>query len=272
MKTTRRATAAGSALLLSAGLALTGATAAHSAPTSDTAVTSYAALGDSYSSGLGAGDYDPDSGACKRSARAYPALWAYANRPDRFTFAACMGARTGDVLSDQLDALDPGTSLVSLTVGGNDAGFADVMTTCVISSESVCLERIARARAFVANTLPGRLDTVYNAVAERSPRAHVVVLGYPRLYRLNGTCVGGLSERERVALNAASDDLNATTAKRAADHGFTFAGVTANFTGHEICSGDPWIHSVTLPVENSYHPTAAGQSGGYLPAFRAAAR
>ena len=27
----------------------------------------------------------------------------------------------------------------------------------------------------------------------------------------------------------------------------------------------PWLHSVTFPIGDSYHPTAAGQSGGYYP-------
>jgi hypothetical protein len=83
----------------------------------------------------------------------------------------------------------------------------------------------------------------------------------------------GLSEAERTAINKAADHLNAVTAKRAADHGFTFADVTQAFTGHEICStGTAWLHSVNLlNIGESYHPTAAGQSGGYLPALTAAA-
>ncbi len=66
--------------------------------------------------------------------------------------------------------------------------------------------------------------------------------------------------------------LNGVIAKQAANAGFTFSGgVTDEFTGHEICSGDPWLHSVSIPVSNSYHPKPEGQSGGYLPAFRSAA-
>ena len=45
------------------------------------------------------------------------------------------------------------------------------------------------------------------------------------------------------------------------------------FTGHQICDGgSSWLHSVDwLDLADSYHPTAAGQSGGYYPAFAAAA-
>ncbi|MEU7645497.1 SGNH/GDSL hydrolase family protein [Streptomyces huasconensis] len=265
-----RITAYTSSLLLAAACALTGATAAQA--DQNAAATGYVALGDSYSSGVGAGNYDSASGDCKRTKRAYPALWAAANSPSSFTFAACAGARTGDVLTKQLGSLGSGTGLVSITVGGNDAGFADVMTTCVLQSESSCLARIAQARAYVDSTLPGNLDKVYSAIDTKAPSARVVVLGYPRFYKLNGSCTSGLTERERAAINDAADYLNTATAKRAADHGFTFGDVTRTFTGHEICSGSAWLHSVNwLNIGESYHPTAAGQSGGYLPVFTSAA-
>ncbi|MFE2328677.1 SGNH/GDSL hydrolase family protein [Streptomyces sp. NPDC059385] len=258
-----------SSLLLAAGAALFGAGQAAAAAQAD---FGYVALGDSYSSGVGAGNYDGASGNCKRTTRAYPALWAAAHAPQTFSFAACSGARTGDVLSGQLGPLNSGTDLVSITIGGNDAGFSDVMTTCVLQSEATCVARVNQAKAYVDSTLPGQLDQVYDAISGRAPSAHVVVLGYPRFYKLNGTCVTGLTEGERSAINGAADYLNAAIAKRAANHGFTFASVAGAFTGHEICSGDAWLHSVNwLNIGESYHPTAAGQSGGYLPAFTNAA-
>ncbi|MEV0321882.1 SGNH/GDSL hydrolase family protein [Streptomyces sp. NPDC050658] len=269
-----RITATASSLLLAAAFALTGASVAQADQQTDqqAAATGYVALGDSYSSGVGAGGYDSGSGDCKRTPRAYPALWAAANSPSSFNFTACSGARTGDVLANQLGPLGSGTGLVSISVGGNDAGFADVMTTCVLQSESSCLSRIATARTYVQNTLPGKLDQVYSAISGKAPSAQVVVMGYPRFYKLGGSCLAGLSETERAAINDAANLLNSTTAKRAADHGFAFGDVTSTFTGHEICSGDAWLHSVKWTnIGESYHPTAAGQSGGYLPVFRAAA-
>ncbi|MFE4536235.1 SGNH/GDSL hydrolase family protein [Streptomyces scopuliridis] len=265
-----RITAFSSSLLLGAVLALTGAATAQAADS--VAAVDYVALGDSYSSGVGSGSYDSASGSCKRTPKAYPALWAAANAPASFAFTACSGARTGDVTANQLGPLNSGTDLVSISIGGNDAGFADVMTTCVLQSEATCLNRVAQARAFVDSTLPGNLNSVYTAIRSKAPSARVVVLGYPRFYQLNGTCIAGLSEKERSAINGAADYLNAATAKRAADHGFAFADVAGAFTGHEICSGSAWLHSVNwLDIGESYHPTAAGQSGGYLPVFRSAA-
>ncbi|MEU9759470.1 SGNH/GDSL hydrolase family protein [Streptomyces sp. NPDC047987] len=265
-----RLVAFSSSLLLGAVLALTGAATASAAQSVQG--VDYVALGDSYSSGVGAGSYDSASGSCKRSTKAYPALWAASHSPSSFAFTACSGARTGDVTSGQLGPLASSTDLVSISIGGNDAGFADVMTTCVLQSEATCLDRIATARSYVGTTLPGNLDSVYSAIRAKAPSARVVVLGYPRFYKIGGSCAVGLSDKVRTAINDAADYLNTTTAKRAADHGFTFADVAGGFSGHEICSGDAWLHSVNwLNIGESYHPTAAGQSGGYLPVLNSAA-
>ncbi|AEN10913.1 MULTISPECIES: SGNH/GDSL hydrolase family protein [unclassified Streptomyces] len=231
----------------------------------------YVALGDSYSSGVGAGSYTSESGDCQRSTKSYPYLWAAANAPSSFTSVACSGATTSSVSSGQLGALSSSTTLVSVTAGGNDVGFADVMQTCVLQSEATCVARVNTAVSQAQNTLPARLDSLYSGIHTRSPQAHVVVLGYPRFYKLSGSCIAGLTENERSAINNASEILNGVIAKRAANAGFTFSSVVDEFTGHELCSGDPWLHSVTLPITNSYHPKAIGQSNGYLPAFRSVA-
>ncbi|MGW2833720.1 SGNH/GDSL hydrolase family protein [Streptomyces sp. NPDC001286] len=257
-----------SSILLAVGTALTGATAAQASQ--QAATGGYVALGDSYSSGVGAGSYLSASGDCKQSTKAYPYLWAAAHSPSTFDFKACSGARTGDVLANQLGTLSSATALVSISIGGNDAGFADVMTTCVLQSDSTCLSRINTAKAYVDSTLPGQLDNVYSAISAKAPNARVVVLGYPRFYKLGTTCLG-LSETKRTAINGAADYLDTAINKAAANHGFAFGDVRTTFTGHEICSGSSWLHSVNwLNIGESYHPTASGQSGGYLPVLAGA--
>ncbi|WP_406394043.1 SGNH/GDSL hydrolase family protein [Streptomyces sp. NBC_00887] len=252
-------------------LAIAAVAALGMAQPASAAGDNYVALGDSYSSGVGAGNYTSESGGCMRSTKAYPSLWAAANAPSSFKFVACSGATTGSVSSGQLSALSSSTTLVSVTAGGNDVGFADVMQTCVLQSEATCVSRVNTAVSQMENSLPASLNSLYGNIRSRAPQAQVVVLGYPRFYKLSGSCIAGLTETERGAINNASNVLNGVLAKRAADAGFTFSSVVDEFTGHELCSGDAWIHSVSIPISNSYHPKAIGQSNGYLPAFRSVA-
>ncbi|HVW45301.1 MAG TPA: SGNH/GDSL hydrolase family protein [Amycolatopsis sp.] len=234
----------------------------------DAASVSYVALGDSYSSGVGAGSY-LDSSSCKRSANAYP--YRYASKTGAsLSFRACTGAKTSDVVNGQAAALSSATDLVSITVGGNDAGFTSVMQDCILHGDSGCRTAVTNAISFVENTLPGRLDTVYSTIRGKAPNAEVVVLGYPHFYKIGGSCPVGLSDTSRGYLNTGADALDRVMAKEAANAGFTFADVRPAFTGHEICSGSPWLHSVTWPVDESYHPTATGQISGYYPTFTAA--
>ena len=247
--------------------------AAVTAAVVNAAAVNYVALGDSYSSGLGAGDYLSSSGSCDRSADAYPEQWAAANSPATFTSAACSGATTADVLSSQVSALSASTTLVSITIGGNDAGFSSVMETCALSLSSTCLNAVAAAEAFVADQLPARLDQTLQTIRADAPSATVIVLGYPDLYDLSnsGTCIG-LSTKDRTALNQGADDLDGALQAAAQANNDTFADVRSQFAGHEICDSGSWLHSVDIfAISSCYHPTAAGQELGYLPVFSRAA-
>ena len=57
----------------------------------------YVALGNSYSSGLGAGSYISSSGGCYRSTKASSALWAAGHGVNSYASVACSGATTADI-------------------------------------------------------------------------------------------------------------------------------------------------------------------------------
>lgn len=236
-------------------------------PAAAATTTNYAALGDSYSAGVGTDDYYQSSGNCDRSPRGYPALFEAAHTVSSFDFAACSGARTTDVLNGQLGGLSASTTLVTLTVGGNDAGFSSVMETCVLGGDGKCQTAVANAENYIQTTLPGLLNNLYTAIRQKAPNAIVVVLGYPRLYQLGGSCVVGLSDTSRGYIDNGADVLDNTIAAAAQQHGFTFVDVRGAFSSHEICSNDWWLNSVTLPISDSYHPNRAGYANGYLPAL-----
>jgi lysophospholipase L1-like esterase len=232
----------------------------------------YVALGDSYASGVGAGNYISSSGSCDRSTNAYSQLWANAHAPASYVSTACSGAKTTDVTANQLGPLNSTTTLVSITIGGNDVGFSSVMEDCVIFSTDTCVSEVNAAETEARTSLPGWLDTTYNAIRSHAPNAKVVVVDYPRFYHDLWYCIG-LSSTDRQKINEGADVLDSVISAAATRHGFAFADVRSAFAnGHEICDSNSWLHSVDWSdISQSYHPTAAGQSGGYLPAFSAAA-
>jgi lysophospholipase L1-like esterase len=230
----------------------------------------YVALGDSYASGLGAGSLISSSGSCDRSTNAASALWAAAHAPASYTSVACAGATTTSLNSTQLSALSTATTLVSITIGGNDVGFANIMETCALEGTTQCVAAVQSAENFAQTTLPGRLDTTYNGISSHAPNAHVVVLDYPVFYQLNTFCIG-LSATSHAKIDEGINLLDGVISSAASRHGFTFGDVRSAFVGHQLCSGGTkWLHALNFTdLNESYHPNAAGQSGGYLPVLTA---
>ncbi|MBM7506305.1 lysophospholipase L1-like esterase [Nocardioides salarius] len=234
------------------------------------AAPAYVALGDSYSSGTGTRSYVADGTSCLRSSKAYPSLVA-ARRGYTLDLRACSGAVVADVTSAQLGALSAATAYVTISVGGNDAGFADVLTTCATPWwMASCSRAVDRARSFINATLPGRLATLYSQIRTRAPQARVVVVGYPRVFGDEDcNALTFFSGSERSSLNATADLLNRRLREQAAARGFAFADPTGRFSGHAVCADAEWINGLSYPVVESYHPNGPGHGQGYLPVVEA---
>lgn len=257
----RRTTVLGS-LVISSLLTLTLATPAVAASTVD-----YVALGDSYSSGVGAAR---QSGLCLRSPYGYPGLWQTANDPATYRSAACGGATTDTLRATQLIALSRRTDLVTVTIGGNDAGFAPTVISCTLLSDAGCQAVVDDAEVTIADELPAKLDATYRDIRRYAPNARVLVLGYPILFDETAPTCGfaGMSIPKRRAINRGNAQLNDIIEDRAGAAGFGYVDVTDEFAGHGICAADAWIHGlVLLPPTNSFHPTGTGYRNGYLAAL-----
>lgn len=239
--------------------------AAFAAPAS--AGDRYVALGDSYSSGVGAESTNLDS-ACMRNTYAYPYLVAQQRANTDLTFVACGGAVTGDVMNKQISSVTADTKFVTITIGGNDVGFASLILGCTTIG---CSSAISSSNSKIANELPAKLNTVYSAIKLRAPTAKVVVLGYPRIFRsdLFGGCLGalGITYTERQQLNALADNLATVIKGRAEAYGFTFKDARTTFAGHEVCTSSPYVNALKLGID-LYHPTRLGYSAGYTPMVR----
>lgn len=195
----------------------------------------YVAMGDSFSSGEGVAPYLPGTDSadnrCHRSTSAYSKVveTKSTTKPGTPVFVACSGAvtndlfepnhlgnktSTGQVEAPQLEALDANTTLVTITIGGNDLGFAEVLTSCVVSSKDPdpkcrnknpkLTKRVAYfTTAFPAIAAPVKsavgtpirpLVTVVRGIRARAPEAKIIVLGYPSLVSVGWggkRCVAG---------------------------------------------------------------------------------
>lgn len=248
------------------------AAAGCGAATSVAVGATYVALGDSYSSGVGTGSYTLSS-TCKRSVYAYPYLFASGRAGTSLTFLACTGAKTTDVLSNQVSTQPPmpKADVVTVTAGGNDIGFSSLISQCVTSD---CTAAIASAKSWASTNLPGLLASLYGGIAAHlNTNAHVVVLGYPKLFPETKSCTTGITVTEEKAANDLATTIDGLTGTAAAAYGnFTYKSAIAPFAGHDVCAGSKaWLNNLNLlNTSESFHPNRTGHAQGYLPLVTAA--
>ncbi|RYC89779.1 hypothetical protein BFJ63_vAg7437 [Fusarium oxysporum f. sp. narcissi] len=97
-----------------------------------------AAIGDSYSAGIGAGDglHGEGDENCRRYDHSYPYLINQDERlgdPSKrnFQFKSCSGAVIRNVIEDQLLSIDSDQQIILLSTGGNDAELVNILNQCV---------------------------------------------------------------------------------------------------------------------------------------------
>jgi lysophospholipase L1-like esterase len=226
------------------------------------------ALGDSYASGNGTGSADLNW-SCYRSSRAYPALLDDARPNTSVDFKACSGATTSTVRSSQLGSLSRSTAYVTLSVGGNDIGFTDLILNCIGSyDQAQCLSTVDTVSGRITDELPAKLDATYADITNRAPKAELIVVGYPRPFGDNVSCsqANGIDATEAAALNGVTEQLDAAIAARVAAAGATYVSVIDGFTGHDVCASTPYlVGRYAWDYRDIYHPTRAGHAEGFLP-------
>ncbi|MET3810129.1 SGNH/GDSL hydrolase family protein [Arthrobacter sp. UYEF3] len=269
LKLRRRRTA------LAAGLAtLAMAVGLAAVPAQALDKTKYIALGDSYAAGQGAGPY---LDACYRSENAYSELAADAKAIKLVRNAACSGTTTQDVVNTQLRQLNKSTELVTITAGGNNLKFADIVTTCgaAVLDPTVaplCAKASSDAAAQIASgQLAGDVASMVQRVQAAAPNAKIVVTGYPYLY---DPVIPNPADPMSVFIYQAArlaDGLNGSITVAAGATGAAYVDVRAAFRGHGINSVTPWINLdlANLGSPDNFHPNAAGYKA-YLTALNGA--
>jgi lysophospholipase L1-like esterase len=247
----------------------------------------YVALGDSYSSGEGSYGVAADTALvnrCHRTSQAYSHLVAKAFRFARgAALWACSGATTRHVLigkagePPQVDRVDAGTSLVTISIGGNDAGLSRVLAGCMVKIPlgGGCQEQAPEVAIRLA-ALRVTLAEVLDKITTRAPSARVVVLGYPRLFsETAGQGLDNLTLGDQRWLNAEARELSRVMRETVQEadrevvdeHGrgsVEFIDAYSGFAGHEVGSADPYVNGLNVNLmelraeARSFHPTTAG--------------
>lgn len=294
-------------LAVSVPPALIAPSAAAAPAPSVSAVSPFVALGDSYSSGEGNAPYDPRTSSsvnsCHRSQAAYAPQLAvdhpgYPGKISAPSLVACSGAITDDLFRNNHDdnllasasgtlAREPGqlkvltaqTKLVTLTIGGNDVGFANVLRDCVVLpvKDPHCRShKVAKAATRNIKILAGKKGykptsnqhtfvEVIKAIHHRAPNAQILIGGYPRPVstkhwkgkscQVGSITLFGTSQSAPVViyredakwLGSASDNLNSAikaAVKKSKVKSAAFVPASG-FDGHEVCSAEPYLNPVS---------------------------
>jgi len=242
------------------------------------------ALGDSYTAGaLLPLDTAAKPAGCLRSTKAYPALVAHALGA-RLTDVSCASAGVKNMTAaqqtylgtnpPQLSALAPDDRLVLLTLGGDDLGFLNVLRECVAQSftrpwGSPCEAHYtsggtAQLAAAVAAEGP-KISQVLAQIADRAPRARIVVVGYPDMFPQSGGCWPAVpvTDGDVAYLRGIEVKINAMLATVAKAAGATFVNTYTPTIGHDFCQPES-VRDVEGVLPGSlalpFHPNTRGQA------------
>lgn len=235
----------------------------------------YVNLGDSYSAAIGTGGIaasPPGSECFQGDGPDHVSELDAKNRVTLILDAACAGATTDGI--QEIAGTAPveralrRAELVTLTLGGNDVGWIDVIEACSRQGTAeACDEAVDGALPLIETAAASAGETV--AAIDARTCGQIVVLGYPRLF--SGDAASPLISAERaVQLNALTEDLNDALQEAVEeDDAAQFVDVMAYFEGHAADSADPWIHvDPTDPADpGNLHPNESGYLAGYYAAL-----
>ena len=240
----------------------------------------YVALGDSYTSAPKTGEPAGAPIGCDRSDNNYPSLVSATIKPAEFVDVSCSGAVTASMTGEQrtrsgtnppqFTALTADTTLVTVGIGGNDMGFIGLAGQCATShpSSSPCRDRFtAGGRDQLAErvaTTSDRVGALLEAIHSKSPKARVIVVGYPTVLPDGNGCWPSLpvGTGDVVYLREALGKLNDALSTQAKAHKSGFADTAAPSKGHDMCtaSGTRWVEGI-VPTSKAIalHPNAKGE-------------
>ncbi len=256
----------------------------------------YVALGDSWSADVVVADTDgpPDSThaptGCAQSHRNYPKLLAAALKVPVFRDATCgsattddyyapqTGLPTGETNPPQFDRLTPTTDLVTVGIGGNDAGFAGAAMDCLspLPQGARCKEKYTAGGtdqlAVAIEESEPKLVRALEEIRRRAPQARILMLDYLADIPEKGCYpVVPVSDSDMAYLHATFDKLNAMVERAAVAGGAEFVDTYTPSLGHHVCApprkryveglGILSVNGVAVAVPA--HPNSAGAASQF---------
>jgi|GEM_PF-6669298 len=214
-------------------------------------------LGDSYTSGYGAGPYTASSGGCyvsQSSAYVNFAATALSALGGTVTEAnyGCAGATTSDTVGGGLSVVT-GAKWVAMTDGGNDYDFVTSL-----GEGTYGLQNIQNHQADIT----AGVVNVVNVAKQSAPTAQYYILGYPDIMPATGTDISSCFGGDASSIDLASDHqmyvvINQALQDAATQSGATFVETTSHFVGHDMCSASSWF--TPYGEDDTWHPIPAGQ-------------
>ncbi len=260
-------------LALLTGVAATVALAAPARAADPT----YAALGDSYTSGPGINPVDSSApSGCGRSAANYPHLVA-TRLGLRLDDRSCAGAKTENVTTTsqfagqppQISALTGATKVATLSIGGNDNNtFRDVVTACIAADSltpigTPCKDRYGSTFVETIRADAPVIGAAIAKVRQKAPGAKVFVVGYPDILPHGSGCYPQvpITTGDVAYVDGIERELNTVLRTQAQANGAVFVDTYTPSIGHDACKPEStrWVEPlISGSSASSLHPNAAG--------------
>ena len=263
----------------------------------------YIAMGDSFASGEGdmdSGQYEAgtdvrDINMCHLSKRSYPYLLNNSLSLYSFHSVACSGARSSNLIDSHvikdnergaqyISVGNDGTwlpgyksqksyindtpppSFITVSIGGNNVGFADKLTACVLDTGTCSYASVEKD--IVAMEITKQYDELRNTYLELINKTNrstkVYVIGYPQIIQSEGNCGNNvkLNSVEIEFVRQGTKYMNQVIKAAAEDAGAYYLDIENVLEGNNLCS-DALSKTVNgITIGNDHGITTRGYAAG----------
>jgi lysophospholipase L1-like esterase len=240
----------------------------------------YVAVGDSFAAAPGVPDPAPPAG-CRKSTNGYPSILARQLNATTFVNVTCSGAKTEDItvraqqtkdgpVARQLDAVDPSTDLITITIGANDVALPSDAKDCEVKSadpppctNEFVVDNVDRISQSITAQLP-MWGALIDQLRVTAPHARIVIVGYGTFARPGGCFPAQpVLPRDSDYLQSKLNELDDLQQQLATKKAIDYFDTRLLSQGHDICASpsDRYIEGfVTNGSAEPLHPNAFGET------------